>query len=301
MLRVVDATDFRLLALLHENGSASQAAIARRLGLAPSTVTRRLARSKASGALRGSWTYIHPSLFGRRGTIVAFAGGKFSGSDARKALGMPDVVWASLKHNGDLALQLATRGDAHEARSAIERALRAKSTWELRERDPATRLALTPVRARILDALVLEPRASPERLARRANVSPKTARKHVRMLADAGLVDVQPILGASLGAGIIAFHVAVLGPRLPTDAALRRAAPGAAIIERLDGAVYLLAQAPDLAGVDAVLASLRALRGVRDARPTLHKEFLVATDRIRAWLSEAVRAGSLEATRGRRP
>lgn len=64
-----DATDLRLLSILQEDGRITNADLAERVHLSPSTCHRRLQRLEREGVIRGYAALLDPAAIGRRAIV----------------------------------------------------------------------------------------------------------------------------------------------------------------------------------------------------------------------------------------
>jgi len=140
----VDALDARILLALDDDPDSTTLALSRRLGVARNTLTARLQRLRASGAVREFSRRIDPAVLGRG--LVAFisvALSQTSGERAKVALrAVPEVIeMHAITGDADLLLKVVARdtADLHRVTGellAIEDVVRTSTVISLLEEMP---------------------------------------------------------------------------------------------------------------------------------------------------------------------
>ena len=284
----MDSKDFRLLVALHEDGRQSLQSLGRRVSLSAPAVRERLRRLEEREVLQGYWLSLDPAIF-RRMDLFAFFGGGWSRDDAIRVLGASDVAWVARKFDGGLTVK-AWPLDAQRALATLSDLLGAPPDGHVVA--PSTqRDELSPMDWRVIDALVDDPRAPISALAGATGLSPKTVRKHLAGVTDAGVASILPRLGSLTGAGDLVYHLAVHGTA--SLAELRRVLGDAVLIHetRIPPLRYLFCRAGGLGELTAKTHAAGRIPGIESVRVTLNHEMLVGTpfvhhlvqDRIEAW------------------
>lgn len=282
----MDAKDFRLLVALHEEPRASYRSLGRRVSLTAPAVRDRLRRLAAKGILKGFWMTPDPGVLGREDLLVFFEG-EWTSADAERALAAPDVAWVAWKVDGSLTVQLWPR-DVDRAMKGLAHAVgRSASGHTLA--DPTPHAHVTGLDWRIMDALVDEPRMPLERLCERTRLSPKTVRKHLRVLLDDRAMYITPKLGSLGDAGEVVFTLLVYGEVPLVE--VRRAIGDAFLLNSAEAPPmkYLLCRASDMNEVTARLGLIRKSRRVDSAFVTLNREQLIDAEYIRSMIREAAK------------
>ncbi|MGB0651770.1 MAG: winged helix-turn-helix transcriptional regulator [Thermoplasmatota archaeon] len=268
----MDGLDFRILAALHEEGLASHAALGRQVGLTAPAVASRLQRLRDAGVLLGFRADLHPALFGTTSTLHALPG-PHDEADAEAALALPGVVWVAQKLDRGLTVMAYGETDldsiGHVAR---------QMPGDGRPPAPPGRLA-----RKVLAAVVTDPRAGRDRLARATGLSPKTCAKHREALMAEGLLSVLPVLGALSGEGAVVYHLAVFGDA--PVAAVRHALVDAVLVNEAPGVQYWFCMASDLGSALARQGAVREL-GL-EAQMTLNRRLVQNDARLLRWLGTA--------------
>lgn len=267
--RRVDGVDFRILAALHRDGTMSHAALGRTVGLTAPAVTNRLRRLRGAGILRGFRAALHPALFGRTGTMHVLPG-PHGEADIDAALAAQNVVWVAWKIDGGMTVM--AYGDADlQALGEVARTIPG-------ERQPPR--PPRPLAARVLAALVDDPRAGRDVLARRTGLSPKTCAKHRDALMEDGLLEVLPLLGNLSEGGAIVYNAAVFGraPRQEVGAALSEGV----LVHATPEVQYWFCMAPDYAA--ALQRQEAARRTGADVQVTMNRELRQNDARLQGWL-----------------
>lgn len=287
----MDDRDFRLLLYLQQDTLQSHASLGRRLGLTAPAVRQRLAHLEERGILRGFWSTVPASRFGRYEHILRFEGKQWSEAEARAALAGPDVVWVSRKHDGSFSIQIYPATPDPDT-SKLEKVLGQRGSIMASGPKPPDSRTLTAADWRIIRELVAGPRMRVARLAERTGLTPKTARRRRAQLVARGDLEPAPILFETQEPGTIIFHAAVFMDRLPDLSALMKAIPGSFVVHELQDppAAYLFCRAEELAGVWAAEARLRSIPGVTQLRLTIDREFLPNVPHLQEWATQELEA-----------
>ncbi|GAA4977679.1 Lrp/AsnC family transcriptional regulator [Kineococcus glutinatus] len=143
-MSTLDALDARILLALDADPDATVLALARTLGVARNTVSARLARMRAGGALREPSRRLDPAALGRG--MVAFVQIALSQASGPRAIAalrrVPEVVeMHSTSGEADLLLKVVARdtADLHRITTAllrVEGVVRTSTTISLAEELP---------------------------------------------------------------------------------------------------------------------------------------------------------------------
>lgn len=279
----MDAKDFRLLVALDEDARRSFQALGRKVSLSAPSVRDRLRRLEERGIVQGYWVSINPAIFGRQDLLVAFAP-EWTREAARKALGGPDVVWAAWKADGGLTVEVWPN-DIKRGVAALVQFLGREPTWH-GVAGPSWSGTLSRLDWRVLDALIDQPRASVEQLARTTRLSPKTVRRHLAGLTRSEAIFVVPRLGFLGDSGDIVFHLLVGGNI--SFAEVRRAIGDAVLIHETQDPMrkYLFCRVDGLGELTARIHAVEQLPGVTSVQVSLNREMLVGKEFVHRLVRE---------------
>lgn len=279
----LDAKDFRLLVVLHEDARASYRALGRRVGLTAPAVRERLRRMQTKGVFHGFWLTPDPQCLGRQDLLVLFSGDR-TRDDLESALRVPDVAWVAWKTDGGLTVQMWPH-DAETAVRQLSAALGAPPYGQTIA-EPSSHEPLSDLDWRIMEALVDDPRLPLGELCKRTGLSSKTVRRRLLRMRRVGAVYITPKLGHLGDAGEIVFPLLVTGSVRAPD--VRQAMGDALLINdtEVPPMKYFLCRAPDMGQVTARLKRLQNLPGVESAIVTVNRELAVNTSFIHAVIQE---------------
>jgi Lrp/AsnC family leucine-responsive transcriptional regulator len=118
MIRNIDETDRRILALLQDNGRMTQSEIARAVGLAPSAVLERIRKLESRGTIRGYAALVDPHVVDQR--MLAFVAVRTSATGdeeravAERLAAIPEVMEVHYVAGDDcLLLKMRARDAEH--------------------------------------------------------------------------------------------------------------------------------------------------------------------------------------------
>jgi DNA-binding Lrp family transcriptional regulator len=294
----VDRLDFRLLVALHQDARLSLRGLGRQVGLSAPAVRARMRRLEERGILQGFWVSVRPGLFGRENLRLFFRG-DFHRADAVRALLSRDVAWVAWKLDGGLAVHMWPT-DREAAIRAVTDLLHAKP-WHLVVATPAQAMELSPLAWRVMLALLDNPRVGVGELAATTGLSPKTVRRHLKLMKESEAISILPKLGTLGDSGDVVYHVAVAGPVSMAD--VRRSLGDAFVVHETTRprARYLLCRADNLG--DAMLRSkaLGRCPGVESVTPTLNLEMFVSNGFVRGLIRDQLHSVGGRVLGARRP
>lgn len=282
----MDSKDFQLLVALCNNGRQSYQSLGRQVFLSAPAVRDRLKRLKEKGILQGFMLVINPSVFGRIGLLLFFAG-NFERKALRVALAAPDVAWVALKLDGRMVVGLWTKDERKSVRY-LTNVLRTKPSG--RAFNPNIKCSpLSIVDLSIMNALVDDPKISFDKLVQVTELSPKTVRKHLDKLVDTRVISIEPRLGALTDSGDLVYHLLIIGDTNMSD--VRRIIGEAALINRTQQPPmkYLLCRGSSFTEVMTKIHTLEKISGVESVTFSLNKEVLVSSDLRHSLIRKEIR------------
>lgn len=132
----------------------------------------------------------------------------------------------------------------------------------------------------IVDALFEEPRMPLDQLCARTQLSPKTVRKHLRVLTTDHYVYISPKMGPLSDSGELIYNLAVFGKVAAAE--LVQAIGDAYLVAQNSLAKYLLCRSPDLSDVSTKTNLVKKLANVESVVVSLNREQLIASRFIRS-------------------
>lgn len=253
---------------------------------------KRLAALREDGVLHGFVAYPAADALGRAAVGAAWP----RAADLDALLRVPDTAWVADSFDGMCGALAYTRDPAawHAAADALVGAAPIqRSVLPARSLPP-----LGPLEWRVARAMLDAPTGSLRALADATGLSPRTVgARRAALLASRALI-VEPVLRTSR-AGAIVCHVNVRAPRAAWPKARELLGETIVAADYADS-VYLFCWAPDMATHARRVEAVRRAPGVERVDVVLNREFRVATDRLRAWIDEALDAWR-GASRGARP
>jgi DNA-binding Lrp family transcriptional regulator len=290
----MDEVDVAILRAIVADPLARSPDLGEAVGLAPSTVRRRLRDLEGAGPVRGFRGVPHADLLGRIPRVRLVDLGDPAPDPVEATVARPGVVWASLDQRGRLSVMAFEDGEA-DGSPGLENALGGDLVVEaeMGSREDAGPGPLGPLDWRVLRALVASPRRPVSGLAGEAGVSPGTARERRRDLLATGALRVVPVLEAARSEGVV-LHVLTVRAEdedalEAADAALDRAAPVARGREPGAGPIRtFLGHAPTMADAAEARDQVQDLEGVRAAHVSLNVRREFAVGRLEGWADEAL-------------
>lgn len=291
---MVASRDLELLSILFRKPFASYADLGRQVGMTGQGARKRVMRLREEGVLRGFVATPVPAVFGRVGRFVTFEEPSVSLEDA---LAGDDVVLAATTLDELLTVVgFLTPEDAREHGDRRLRDLDAGSpAYAGRYRDRVDPPELGPLEWRVLRVILDEPRIALTDLAEATGLTLRTVRDRRESLVETGAVEVTPLLGPS-EAGRLFFHLAVVGSDVVPQAVARKL-DGTVLAEEVDGlsvgsgrATMLFCEVDSLAARRELVDRAAEIDGVEEVRPYLLDDYRVHTQRLDAWIEEALQA-----------
>ena len=123
-MRIIDATDQQIVALLRENARRSFQDIGGRVALSAPAVKRRVDRLERDGVIRGYSANVDPSAIGwnTHAFVELFCEGRMSGDEVRAAVGdHPEVEAAYTIAGAPSAILHLRASDTQHLEQALER------------------------------------------------------------------------------------------------------------------------------------------------------------------------------------
>ena len=287
----MDATDLRIFTGLVSDAFASDADLARQVGLTGKAVRLRRRRLEARGVITAYGVYPSPALLGRHALSWLHVGREGSDVPVSKLLEVDDLAYVmAFRPALHRVVRFATDPDA----GADPRLVRMLGPpLGGREGEPVAsprtrRRPLSKTDWRVLESIVRSPRASFSAKARSAGLSPRTVRIHQTRLGAEHAFGSAMILDLERETGVSTF-----GIWLKTDASF-----DARSVEHLrlwdrphwtrrPRGVYLLGSAGTYFAARQAELELRSLPGVLEANPLIPAGGYFARDRLLSWMRHA--------------
>lgn len=288
----MDDTDFRILAGLLRDPLASYAELAREVGLTAPAARARVRRLEEAGVLTGFQGLPAAQVFGRTPRIFPFPEPGIEAEELGTVVNLDSVVWASLKHDGSLTVELylpeETKGPPKELVALLGSPLGSygSSLPAPRTENPV----LSPLDWRLLEVLVPEPRTPVAALAEATGLTRKTVRHRRDRLIQEGFLAIVPIVVGAPSPGLLMFHLALYGVGVEDRSEVLRTLPQKVLVNETRGdnpMLFLLCRADSLSEVLDLERRLREMEAVDNVQVTLNMEVAVASDRLLAWIREA--------------
>ncbi len=280
--------DFAILCAVQEAPLDGPAAWARRTGIDPSTLRRRLERLQETGALRGFTAIPAAEVFGRTYTPHRFQ--LPDGCDMDAILDVPDVAWAARALGGHTHVITYEHGVSRRAQ--LEKLL-GPHHGDFRHADaPGPHATIGRIGLRVLRELLLDPRASIQDLAERTGLGKKTVRSHRANLIAKRLVKIDALLRTPDVPGRLFYNLAIEVDKLGHRRTVADAVPDAVIINLFDEppVAYMFATAAGLLEQARHVDAIRSLPHVKKVRLMVNEDFRVAVPRLVRWCNEAIEA-----------
>ncbi len=285
----MDDTDFQILAALKRDPLASHAELARDVGLTAPAVRARITHLREAGILVGFGGLPAAEVFGRVPRIFPFPEPRVEESELEAIVEVDPVVWASLKHDGAITVELYLEEETDTAPTELVDLL-GPPLGAYGSSLPAPRMenpVLSSLDWRLLEVLVPRPRTPVAALAEETGLTPRTVRRRRdRMIRD-GLLAIIPIVVGAPSPGLLMFNLALYGVGLDDRAEVLRAVPQKVLINETRGdnpMMYLLCRADSLSEVLDLEGRLTAMKAVKDVQVTLNMKAEFAIDRLLSWI-----------------
>lgn len=289
---MADETDFQMLVRLWREPFASYEAIGHGLGVSGNTAKNRIERLRADGLIGGIWVLPSPSVFRRTSRIFAFRPPPRAEPAIESVLRIDPVVWAleRLDHvvSVNAYLDPGTLAPPKELVDLLGPPVFAISPRIFDSEETPT--VLSPLDLRVLRALVRQPRASLQDLAKLCRLTPKTVRAHRdAMFRDGTFTMLTPLQGAR-SPGLVVYNLFV-GTGEVTPAVRQRvlsALPRCVLLAETENpaGLYLAGRAPSLAEALADETKAGELPGVERVQLNLFLRHRFAAERIEGWIDE---------------
>ena len=283
----MDSKDFQLLVGLYENARQSYQSLGRRVSLSAPAVRDRLNHLRSKGVILGFMLMIDSSVFDRD-DLLLFFDGDFSRKSVLAAFAVPEISWVAWKVDGRMHLCLWARNE-REATDKLCKILGIRpSIRALRpHKKRGAPLSLTDLL--IMDALVDDPKVPFGDLLKSTGLSPKTVRKHLKLLLETKTVSIDPLLGALTDSGALIYPLAVAG-RVSMDEVRKIMGESVQTHHTLEPPMkHVLCRANSLADVITKTRTLEKVQGVQFVRISLNREVLVCRDLRHSLIREEIR------------
>lgn len=276
----MDSKDFRLLVALHQDARQSLQSLGRIVSLSAPAVRERLHHLEERGILQDFWLTPDPSLVGR-GDLLVFFNGEWKHEHAEKLLKLRDVAWVALKMDGGLTVQLWPQNPNQALKNLVDTLGARPSGQASSEGSDLHPLHL--IDWQIIEALFKRPRMPLSGLCELTGLSPKTVRKHIRMLTEGRFVYITPRLGSLSDPGELIYTMAVFGKVIMSE--LSEILGGGDYFFLINSTEtppgkYLLCRSASLADVTKKSNTISGMENVESVIVTLNREQLVATEFI---------------------
>ncbi len=285
----MDERDFRIIVELQRNPFASAQALGRVAGVSGAAVQARLGRLRERGTLRGLALVLASEAYGREERLFFYPAPPNQPS-LEDITEIEDVTFASRGHPDTYVVMVSGYEPPTKAPAELTQligtqpAAIAKMTPPTRT--PADVTALSPLDWRVLPALLDNPRAPLNVLAKRTGLSARTVRNRRDRLLSAGLFWVLLDLDATRESGLIVFGASITVSDEETLRGLR--IPGAVRLSRNTDppGMYFIGRAETLAAVRDLEDHLKGTLGATNVFFTIPRGQRAATSRIVTWARE---------------
>ncbi len=289
---MADETDFQILVRLWRDPFASYEAMGHTLGLSGNTAKNRLERLRSDGLISGIWALPAPAIFGRRARIFAFRPPDDAARAVEHALQIDPVVWALERTDHYVSVNAYLNDGSDEPPKELMDLLGppvfaiSPRTFETL-RDPPV---LSPLDLRILRALLRDPRASLQDLAKACRLTPKTVRSHRdAMFRDRAFSMLTPLQGAQ-SPGLVVYNLLVATEAVTPAirGVVLSALPRCVLLSETErpAGLYLAGRAPSLAQAVADEAAAAQVPGVERVQLNLFLRHTFAAERLEGWIDE---------------
>lgn len=289
---MADETDFQILVRLWRDPFASYEAIGHELGLSGNTAKNRLERLRSDGLISGMWAFPSPDLFHRTSRIFAFRPPERTQEALQAALRIDPVVWALERTDHFVSVNAYLDGASEDPPKELLELL-GPPVFAISPRifDTAEDArTLSPLDLRVLRALLRQPRASLQDLAKACRLTPKTVRSHRdAMFRDGAFSLLTPLQGAQ-SHGLVVYNLFV-GTKEITNSVrgtVLSALPRCVLLAETQNptGLYLAGRATSLADCFADEAKAGQVPGVLRVQLNLFLRHEFAAARFEGWIDE---------------
>ena len=287
----MDDKDFRILVELFRDPLASYAHLGRAASVSTTSAERRLSALEEEQVLAGYLGLPAAELFGREAVIATATAVVSESIFPAKLVAEKDVAWVARKHDGTIVMCLYLPPGTDPASVGLRR----ENGWSV-SRPPkgpdAKDTSLTETDGRIIDALIDHPRVELAELSRRTGLPVPTVKDRRDALVKKRVFTIRPALLMRQGPGTILFELKVQLRAKDGAEKVRRAVDRGLVIHESEQppTLLFLTRAHTIPGIYDMQSRIASLPDVHEVSFTIYREAAVATDRLHAWLSDAMAA-----------
>ncbi len=302
----MDDRDFHLLAELVREPLASYATLGRRIGLAASSVRGRVARLQDQGVLRGFQLLPGAPALGRARELWRYPASRVT-PDLSSVLAVDDVVVAVEWHDRSWSVFAYRAEGVRGPLRALDEIFGvggAVTRFGPSDDDlaPARPTVLSRPDWRLVQALLEDPRAPAEALARRCGQSPKRVRTRRRSLLEHRVLQIVPHVDYAKFRGSVIFGLSVFFRAPLSSQTLEALVPEGVLVRYNDHppSAFYVCSAASVPAVAEVERRVGATAQVREAEAGFERARGFAADRVRGWVADQIARWEAPRSVGRR-